>query len=54
MGIYCVSYKKNNANENSNCRKTKQNEILLLSNCAICGKKKLAFTENEELHNFND
>ena len=52
--IACVSCKKNNPNENSNCRKNKQNKILLLSNCAICGKKKLTITKDEELHNFND
>ena len=40
METYCVSCKKNTANENSNVRKTKQNSSMLLSNCAVCGKKK--------------
>ena len=40
MEIYCVSCKKYTANENSNVRKTKQNRLMLLSNCAIFGKKK--------------
>ena len=26
---------------------------MLLSNCAICGKKKPTFIKNKELHNFN-
>ena len=36
MERYCVSCKKNTANENSNVRKTKQNKLML---CAICSKK---------------
>ena len=27
---------------------------MLISNCAVCGKKKLTFMKNKELHNFND
>ena len=41
METYCVSCKKYTANENSNVRKTKQNRLMLLSNYAIYGKKKL-------------
>ena len=41
-------------NENSGVRKTKENRLMILSNCAICGKKKLTFIKNKELHNFND
>ena len=41
MENYCVSCKKNTANENSSVRKTKQNRLMLLSNCAVCGKKKI-------------
>ena len=33
---------------------TKQNRLMLLSNSAICGKKKSTFIKNEELHNFNN
>ena len=40
METYCVSCKENTANENSNARKTKQNRLMLLSNCAICGIKR--------------
>ena len=35
-------------NKNSNIRKTKQNKLILLSNCAIYGEKKLKFIENQE------
>ena len=30
-------------NENSNVKKTKQNRLMLLWNCAVCGKRKLTF-----------
>ena len=32
------------ANENSSVRKTKQNRSMLLSNCAVCGKKKSTYS----------
>ena len=54
METNCVSCKKNTANENSSARKTKQNILILLSNCAVCGKKKSTFIKKKELHNFND
>ena len=54
METYCVSCNKNTANENSSDRKTKQNKLMLLSNCAVCGKKKLPFIKIQELHNFNN
>ena len=53
MEVYCVSCKKNTENENSNVRKTKQNRLMLLSNCAVCRKKKSTFIKNKELHNFD-
>ena len=40
METYCVSCKKYTANKNSSVRKTKQNRLMLSSNCADCGKKK--------------
>ena len=40
MERYCDSCKKYTANENSSVRKTIQNRLMLLSNCAICGKRK--------------
>ena len=54
METYCVSCKKNTENENSNVRKTKQNRLMLLSNCAVCGKKKSTFIKSKELKHFND
>ena len=54
METYCVSCKRNNANENSNVRNTKQNKLMFLSNCAICDKKKSTFIKNQELRNFNN
>ena len=40
METCSVSCKENTANENSSVRKTKQNRLMFLSNCAVCGKKK--------------
>ena len=53
MEIYCICCKKNSANKNSTVRKTKQNRLMLLSNCAVCGKKNLTFIKNQEIQNFN-
>ena len=39
MEIYLVSCKKYTANVNSSVRKTNQNRLMLLSNCAVCSKK---------------
>ena len=35
METYCVSFKKNTANKNSSFKKSKQNWLMLLSNCAV-------------------
>ena len=51
MKTYCASSKKYTADKNSSVRKTKQNRLMLLSNCA--GKKKSTFIRNKELHNFH-
>ena len=48
METYCLSFKKNNANENSNVRRTKQNRLMLVSNCAACGETKSRFIKNQE------
>ena len=50
MKPYYVNCKKNNANQNSNVRRSKQNRLILVSNCAVCGKKKSRFIKNQELH----
>ena len=48
---YCVSCKQYTTNEDTSIRKTKQNRLMLLSNCAICGKTKWTFIKNQELSN---
>ena len=49
MKTYCVSCKKNTANKNSCTRRTKQS-IMFVRNCAVCGKIKLSFIKNQEIH----
>ena len=49
-----VSCKKNTGNKNSSVRKTKQNQLTLLSSCAVSSKKKSTSIKNKELHNFSD
>ena len=51
METYCVSCKKYTANENPSVKKTKQNRLMLLPNCTVCGKKKSTFIKNEEISN---
>ena len=53
--MYCVSCKKYTVNRTSSLRKTKQNKLILLSNCAVCcKKKKKGFYQKKELSSFND
>ena len=54
MKTYCFSCKKYTANKNASNRKNKQNRLMFLSNCAVCGKKKPTFIKNQEIHNFNN
>ena len=49
METYCVSFRKNTANENLSVRKTKQNRLMLLSNCAFCGKRNQVLLKIEKL-----
>ena len=53
METYCVSCKKYTGNENSSIRKTRQNRLMHLSNCAVFSKKKSSFIKNKEIHNFD-
>ena len=48
MLTYCVSCKKNTLNKTSSVRRTKQNKLMLVSNCDICSKKKSMFIKNQE------
>ena len=52
METFCISCKKYAANENSTVRKTKQNRLIFVSNCAVYSKKKSTFMKNKELRNF--
>ena len=49
-----VSCKKYIANENLCFRKTKGNRLMFLSDCALCGKEKSTFINNQELNNLNN
>ena len=48
METYCVSCKKNIANEKSSFGRTKQNKLMLVSNWAVFVKKKSRFIKNQE------
>ena len=48
MEKYCISCKKHIANKNSSAKRTKQNRLMLVSNCAVCGNKKSKFIKNQE------
>ena len=50
METYCVSSKKSTENRNSSIERTKQNRLMFVSNCAVCAKKNLRFTKNQEVH----
>ena len=50
METHCVSCTKNTVNKNASVRGAKQNRVMFLPNCAVCGKKKSRFTKNQELH----
>ena len=53
METYCDSCKKYTENKSSNVRKNKQKRLMLLLNCAACGKNEPTFIKNKELHNFD-
>ena len=48
MDTYCVSCEKNTTIKNSSVRRTKQNRLVLVIDCAACGKKKARFIKNQE------
>ena len=53
MEAYCVSCKKIYCKQNSSFRKAKKkNRLILVSSCAISGKKKSIFIKNKEPPNF--
>ena len=48
MSSYHLKCRKNTENINRKVLKTKNNKIMLLSKCAICGSKKSRFIKNQE------
>ena len=48
IALRTISSKKNTGNENSSVKRTKQNRLMLASNCTIRGKKKSRFIKNQE------
>ena len=50
METYCISCKKNTENQHLNVRITKQNRLMLVPNCAVCGDKISRFIKSKELH----
>ena len=48
--MYCISCKKNIAEEKSSVRTTRKNRLMLLSKCAVCRKKKSGFIKNQKLN----
>ena len=54
METYSVSCKKYTANKNSTVKKTKQNKLMLLSNCAVCGQKKKIFIKNKGINSISN
>ena len=47
METYFDTCKKKNANENSCVKRTNQNILKMVSNCAVCGRKMLMFLKNQ-------
>ena len=51
---YHASCEKHTAKKNSSGRKTKQSRLMLLSNCALYGKKKTTFIKNKEINSISN
>ena len=48
MKTYCLVCKKNTDNINSKIVKTKNNRLMLLSQCSVCRNKKSRFIKEQE------
>ena len=48
LKTYCASFKQNTVNKISSFKRAKQNRLVLVSNCAVCMKKKSNFIKNQE------
>ena len=55
METYCLRCEENTTIKSSNVGRTKHSKLVIIVNCAICGKKKSRFIKNQEasglLHN---
>ena len=48
MLIYCLVCKRNTKNKDAKMVKTKNDRLILSSNCAVCGNKKSRFIKEQE------
>ena len=48
MLSYCLKFRNNTESKNRKILKTKNERIMLLSKCTVCGSKKLKFTKEQE------
>ena len=48
MNTYCVKCRKNTENINPKMFRTKNNRLIMLSKCPVCGIKKSRFIKNQE------
>ena len=48
MGTYCIICKKY-SKPNSSVKRSRQNRLILVLNCVICGRKKSKFIKNQEV-----
>ena len=48
MKTYCLVCKKNTDNADSKMIKTKNDRLMLLSKCSICGNKKVDLLKNKK------
>ena len=48
MLLYCLKFRKNTESKNPKVVRTKNGNIMLTSNCAICGGKESRFIKEQE------
>ena len=48
MNTYCVKCRKDTENINPKMFRTKNNRLIMLSKCPVCGIKKSIFIKNQE------
>ena len=48
MQTYCLVCKKNTENKDVKIMKSKNNRIMMVSKCAVCGNKKSRFVREQE------